>query len=111
MQVGKVTKGIWPKGNADRLRPALACVKKLLPGTLGQVLDGSFHYSILKWASTPQKVSCQLLCLHAILKLLAANQPLSQWYCWILMLCWAANRSNAHLASIVSDKLRLLVMR
>ena len=48
MQVGGVTKSIWPKGNADLLRPALACVKKLLPGALGQVLDGSLCYSILK---------------------------------------------------------------
>jgi hypothetical protein len=53
VQVGSVTKGIWPKGNADRLRPALACVKKLLPGTLGQVLDGSLHYSILKVGIDP----------------------------------------------------------
>ncbi len=53
MQVGGVTKSIWPKGNADLLRPALACVKKLLPGALGQVLDGSLCYSILKVGIDP----------------------------------------------------------
>jgi hypothetical protein len=53
VQVGGITKGIWPKGNADRLRPALVCVKKLLPGTLGQVLDGSLHYSFLKVGIDP----------------------------------------------------------
>ncbi len=53
MQVGGVTKGIWPKGNADRLWPALACMKKLLPGAPGQVLDGSLRYSILKVGIDP----------------------------------------------------------
>jgi hypothetical protein len=48
VQVGGVTKGIWPKGNADCLQPALECVKRLLPGALGQVSDGSLCYSILK---------------------------------------------------------------
>jgi hypothetical protein len=51
--LGGVTKGIWPKGNADRLRPALPCMKKLLPGALGQVLDGSLHISILKMGIVP----------------------------------------------------------
>jgi hypothetical protein len=46
-------KGIWPKGNADRLRPVLACVKKLLPGALRQVLDGPHRYSILKVGIDP----------------------------------------------------------
>jgi hypothetical protein len=46
-------KGIWPKGNDDCLRPALACVKKLLPGALGQVSDGSLRYSILKVGVDP----------------------------------------------------------
>ena len=53
MQVGGVTKGIWPRGNADCLRPVLACVKKLLPGTLGQVSDGSPCYFILKLGINP----------------------------------------------------------
>jgi hypothetical protein len=53
VQVDGITKGIWPKGNADRLRPTLECVKKLLPGTLRQVLDGSLHYSILKVGIDP----------------------------------------------------------
>jgi hypothetical protein len=48
VQVGGVTKSIWPKGNADHLQPGLACMKKLLPGTLRQVSDGSLRYSILK---------------------------------------------------------------
>jgi hypothetical protein len=33
--MGGITKGMWPKGNADRLQPALVCMKKLLPGTIG----------------------------------------------------------------------------
>jgi hypothetical protein len=53
VQVGGITKGIWPKGNADHLRPALACVKKLLPGALGQVSDGSLCYSIMKVGIDP----------------------------------------------------------
>jgi hypothetical protein len=53
VQVGSITKGIWQKGNADCLRPALACVKKLLPGALGQVLDGSLCYTILKVGIDP----------------------------------------------------------
>ena len=52
MQVGGITKGIWPKGNADRLRPVLVCVK-LLPGALRHVSDGSLHYSILKVGIDP----------------------------------------------------------
>jgi hypothetical protein len=53
VQVGSITKGIWPKGNADCLRPAMACMKKLLPGALGQVLNGSHCYSILKVGIDP----------------------------------------------------------
>jgi hypothetical protein len=53
VQVGGITKGIWPKGNADCLRPALVCMKKLLPGALGWVLDGSLRYSILKVGINP----------------------------------------------------------
>jgi hypothetical protein len=59
-------KGIWPKGNAERLRPALACIKKLLPGALGQVLDGSLHYSMLKVGIDPAegKLLIALLARH-----------------------------------------------
>ncbi len=39
--------------HTNRLWPALACVKKLLPGALGQVSDGSFRYSILKVGIDP----------------------------------------------------------
>jgi hypothetical protein len=53
VQVGSVTKGIWPKGNADHLQPVLACIKKLLPGALRQVLDGSLRYSILRVGIDP----------------------------------------------------------
>ncbi len=53
MQVGSVTKGTWPKGDADLLQPALVCMKKLFSGTLGQVLDGSFCYCILKVGIDP----------------------------------------------------------
>jgi hypothetical protein len=49
-------KGIWPKGDADCLQPALACMKKLLPGTLGQVSDGSLCYSMLKVNIDPAEV-------------------------------------------------------
>jgi hypothetical protein len=64
--VGGITKGIWPKGNADRLRPVLACVKKLLPGALGQVLDGSLCYFILKVGIDPAEGESliALLALH-----------------------------------------------
>jgi hypothetical protein len=53
VRVGSVTKGIWPKGNADCLRPALMCVKKLLPGALRQISDGSLCYFILKVGIDP----------------------------------------------------------
>ncbi len=76
MQVGSITKDMWPKGNADCLRPVLACVKELLPGALGQVSDGSLCYSILEVGIDSAEGESLI---HAILKLLSANRPLSQW--------------------------------
>ncbi len=111
MQVGGVTKGIWPKGNADRLQPALACVKKLLPSALGQVSDGSLRYSILKVGIDPAEGELLIALLAHHFEVVVGKSTNVTVAMWILTPCWAANRSNACLASIVSNKLRLLVMR
>ncbi len=111
MQVGGVTKGIWPKGNADRPRPALACMKKLLPGALGHVLDGSLCYSILKVGIDPTEGELLIALLAHHLEVVVGKSTIVTVVMFDHDAIWAANHSNACLASIVSNEERLLVMR
>jgi hypothetical protein len=79
VQIDSILKGIWPWGNADCLWPALACMKELLLGAIGEVSDDTFCYSILKVGIDPTEgESLIALCLHTNLKLLLANHPLLQ---------------------------------
>ncbi len=48
MKVSGTPECIWPEGQVDGGRPALACVEELLPCTLLEVPDGLFWDAVLE---------------------------------------------------------------
>ncbi len=68
MQVNSTPKCIWPEGQVDGGRPALARMEELLPCTLSEVPDGLFRDAILEMGVDPTEGETLPLCTAAVLQ-------------------------------------------
>ncbi len=72
-------KCVWPEGQVDGDRPALACMEELLLCTLLEVPDGLFCDAFLEMCIDSTEGKTSPLCTAAVLEGVSANRPLLQW--------------------------------
>ena len=68
MKVSGTPECIWPEGQVDGGRPALARVEELLPCTLLEVPDGLFCDAVLEMGVDPTEGDTLPLCTAAVLE-------------------------------------------
>jgi hypothetical protein len=66
--VNSTPKCIWPEGQVDGGRPALAHMEELLPCTLSEVPDGLFRNAVLEMGVDPTEGEMLPLCTAAVLE-------------------------------------------